>query len=84
MGAPNIKWCEETLCQWVSEPANTWSNLGYLFVALGLFSWAHRSRHHRIHQSFSAVVFSMGLISFVYHLSNFYGTQVLDFIGMLS
>ena len=22
-GAPNVKWCEETLCQWISEPANT-------------------------------------------------------------
>ncbi|MBS1150037.1 MAG: hypothetical protein H6Q89_1735, partial [Myxococcaceae bacterium] len=22
-GLPNVKWCEETLCQWVAEPTNT-------------------------------------------------------------
>ena len=37
LGAPNIKWCEATLCGWISEPANTWSNLLYLVSALALY-----------------------------------------------
>lgn len=80
-GAPNLKWCEETLCQWVSEPANTWSNILFLIVAVYFF---FRWRKH----SFLPIryagygIFIMGLFSFVYHLSNFYPSQSLDFIGM--
>lgn len=80
-GAPNLKWCEETLCQWISEPANTWSNGLYLMIALYLFS---KWRNH----AFSPLKYSplaiglMGLFSLIYHLSNFYLTQLLDFIGM--
>jgi hypothetical protein len=25
--------CEETLCGWVKQPANTWSNIGFLVSA---------------------------------------------------
>ena len=36
-GLPNVKWCEETLCSVVAEPANTWSNLAYLVVAVLIY-----------------------------------------------
>lgn len=26
--------CEERLCAWIVEPANTWTNIGYLIVAI--------------------------------------------------
>lgn len=29
--------CEERLCSWIAEPANTWSNIGYLIVAILIF-----------------------------------------------
>ena len=81
-GAPNIKWCEETLCQWVSEPANTWSNIGYLIAGLAIlyFGWKHK--HNSNMKQFGPVVFFMGAMSFFYHQSNFYGSQILDFVGM--
>lgn len=25
---PNLKWCEDNVCAWVTAPANTWSNPG--------------------------------------------------------
>jgi hypothetical protein len=81
-GAPNIKWCEETLCQWISEPANTWSNLGYLIVALVIIVHGYKTRPAFEKRLFGFVIFVMGLVSLVYHLSNFYFTQVLDFVGM--
>lgn len=82
VGAPNIKWCEETLCQWVSEPANTWSNLSYLFIAFVIFYLSLKNRHSFNMKIFGPIIFFMGGASFFYHLSNFYGSQVLDFIGM--
>ena len=33
-GPPNVNWCEQTVCHIINEPANTWSNLIFLFVGL--------------------------------------------------
>jgi hypothetical protein len=81
-GAPNIKWCEETLCQWVSEPANTWSNLGYMIVAVYILYYGIKNNHNFKLKQFGPIIFFMGAMSFFYHQSNFYGSQILDFVGM--
>jgi hypothetical protein len=82
VGAPNIKWCEETLCQWVSEPANTWSNLGYMIIAVVIMYLANKNNQNSKLRQFGPIVFFMGAMSFFYHQSNFYLSQILDFIGM--
>ena len=81
LGAPNIKWCESTACAWVSEPANTWSNLAYLLVAL-VVGWQCRRSTHPELRWMAPALFLMGLLSGIYHASNLYLTQVLDFLGM--
>lgn len=81
-GAPNIKWCEETLCQWISEPANTWSNLGYLIVACVIMYLSYKNKHNSNMKQFGPIIFFMGAMSLFYHQSNFYGSQILDFVGM--
>lgn len=80
-GAPNVKWCEETLCHWVSEPANTWSNIGYLLVAFYILWSASKTKQKEL-MWLAPAMFLMGLFSLVYHMSNNYLTQVFDFIGM--
>lgn len=81
VGAPNLKWCEQTVCGWISEPFNTWSNLIYIIAAIYLF-W--RNRKHKSIENFwfAPAMMLMGLFSMVYHLSNIYLTQVFDFLGM--
>lgn len=81
-GAPNIKWCEETLCQWISEPANTWSNLGYLIAGAVITYLAFKKNEAFELKQFGPIIFFMGAMSFFYHQSNFYGSQILDFVGM--
>lgn len=81
-GAPNIKWCEETLCHWVSEPANTYSNIGYLLVAVLLLYLGIKNRHNSNMLQYGPIIFFMGAMSFFFHQSNFYVSQILDFIGM--
>lgn len=81
-GSPNIKWCEETLCQVVSEPANTWSNLGYLLVAFIIVGIANHRKDPIELKQFGIIVFFMGAMSFFYHQSNFYVSQIMDFVGM--
>ncbi len=80
-GPPNVKWCEETLCAWAAEPANTWSNLAYFVVALILWRMARREPGQTL-QFFAPAVFLVGLGSIVYHASVAFVTQVGDFAGM--
>lgn len=82
IGAPNIKWCEQTLCAWISEPANTWSNIGYILIGLYILSECLRKNYSSELKYFGPITIFMGLMSFTYHLSNFYGSQILDFVGM--
>jgi hypothetical protein len=79
-GSPNIDWCEQTLCQIIAEPANTWSNLSYILV--GLFLLKFRKSSSPGLNLFPKFVIFLGLCSFVYHLSIFYITQIFDFLGM--
>lgn len=81
-GAPNIKWCEETLCQVVSEPANTWSNIGYLLVAFIIVGIANYRKDPFELKQFGPIIFFMGAMSLFYHQSNYYTSQILDFVGM--
>lgn len=77
-GAPNVNWCEATRCSWINEPANTWSNLGFLFVGILLIKRMATAPAAR----FGWVVIVMGLLSAVYHATNNYLTQYFDFVGM--
>lgn len=86
-GPPNLKWCEATQCAYINEPANTWSNLGYLLVPfLIYFLYKSKFKGHASLKRFTLhwgiSVFLMGLASFVYHATNNAFTQIFDFVGM--
>lgn len=80
-GLPNVKWCEETLCQIIAEPANTWSNLGYIFFAVLLYFIARREKSKVLRYYWQAAMW-VGWTSLIYHLVVSYLLQVLDFVGM--
>ncbi|WNG13764.1 ceramidase domain-containing protein [Cystobacter fuscus] len=80
-GEPNVKWCEATLCGWVNEPANAWSNLAYFVVALWCV-WRWRATGSRAMRRFAWTTGLVGIFSFIYHATNNFGTQLLDFVGM--
>jgi hypothetical protein len=80
-GLPNVKWCEQSLCAWIAEPANTWSNLAYVLAAAALFALARRESSRTL-RFFAPAALAVGLCSLVYHASVAFATQVLDFFGM--
>ena len=80
-GLPNVKWCEETLCSWVAEPANTWSNLAFIVGAAFLY-WVVRKDAQRMLRFWAPAAFWVGMTSLVYHASLSFLTQVFDFWGM--
>ncbi|MAZ48155.1 MAG: hypothetical protein CME65_06310 [Halobacteriovoraceae bacterium] len=81
-GAPNIKWCEESLCSWVSEPANTWSNLAFIIIACLLEYLSRNKERDFDSEFFMKLLFITGFASGIYHASNNYLTQLLDFLAM--
>lgn len=80
-GPPNVDWCEETLCRWDAEPANTWSNLAFLGMAVVLYALSRRETSRTL-RFFPTVAFWVGITSLVYHASVAFVTQVFDFFGM--
>ncbi len=80
-GAPNVNWCEPTSCSIINEPANTWSNLGFILVGVLLFSKLNKIKDKTVAHFGWAVIF-MGALSFTYHATNNYLTQFYDFLGM--
>jgi hypothetical protein len=78
---PNVRWCEAQLCSVVVEPANTWSNLAYVFAGLALL-WLGTRRNERTLCNFGLAEIVVGVCSFVYHMSFTGVLQVLDFFGM--
>jgi hypothetical protein len=79
-GWANVDWCEATLMGYVTEPANTWSNLAYIFM--GLFLKQKYKPDHQLLKLFPFAVMALGFLSGFYHATNAWITQLGDFIGM--
>ena len=78
---PNLDWCEEELCSWIVNPADTWSNL--LYVVLGALMWREaRRRRSRSLAPFGPASIAVGVFSFAYHASYTWMLQFFDFVGM--
>jgi hypothetical protein len=78
---PNVDWCEEELCAFVTNPANTWSNL--LYVALGLLMWREaRRRRSRALSLFGPTSVAVGVFSLAFHASYTWFLQFFDYVGM--
>ena len=78
---PNVDWCEQELCAWVTNPANTWSNAAYLVLGLWMWRAARRSGRSEL-QLFGAASLLAGLFSGIYHASYTWFLQFFDFVGM--
>ncbi len=78
---PNVDWCEAQRCAWVVEPANTWSNLGFVAVGLALV-WLARDLRSAHLRAFGPAAIVVGLCSGIYHASYTFVLQILDFAGM--
>ena len=84
-GKPNVDWCEASTCGWAIEPANTWSNLAYLVVAVVIWWWFRASSRKQVDPRlrwFGPSVLVVGIFSLVYHASVTFFFQVFDFVGM--
>lgn len=81
LAPPNVNWCEANLCSIVVEPANTWSNLAFLFIGAAMW-WCARKENSQTMKLFAPVAIIVGVTSFIWHASYNFFTQVGDFVAM--
>jgi hypothetical protein len=76
-----MKFCEESLCAWVTQPANTWSNVGFLVVAAWIATDTRRDDARRL-RWFWTMPAVIGVGSAFYHASGTLLGQAFDLFGM--
>jgi len=77
-----LRFCETQLCAWIVSPAETWSNLGYLLIGIGL--WVYGAKNQDVKaRIFGFFAFVVGIFSFLYHMSHIEWLEVLDLGSML-
>lgn len=78
---PNLQWCEENLCAYVTAPANTYSNAAYIIGGI----WMVREAQKRGSSTlgvFGPGSIIVGVTSAMYHASYTWFFQFFDFFGM--
>jgi hypothetical protein len=72
----NYIFCEKQICGLIVEPANTWSNIGYLIVAILIFNSRHTGTRTRGRFFWSTLVLFLG--STLFHMSGTWWGKFLD------
>ena len=76
-----VHFCEEELCAFIEQPANTWSNLAYIFSGLVVTRLALKENQN--HLSFIGIVaIIIGIGSFFFHMSSTHLGEIIDLGAM--
>ncbi|MCO4792413.1 MAG: ceramidase domain-containing protein [Bacteriovoracaceae bacterium] len=74
--------CEAELCQWITKPAESWSNIG--FVLIGAYLIHKASKSNRKNLSLVGICsILVGIGSFIFHATATRWGQVLDVSAMM-
>ncbi|MCC6527899.1 MAG: ceramidase domain-containing protein [Polyangiaceae bacterium] len=73
----NLHFCERELCSWITEPANTWTNLGFVVVGVVLARLARRDGA-RAAGLLGPIAIATGLCSAALHATSSFAGQFLD------
>jgi len=73
--------CESHLCSIIVAPANTWSNLAFIFFGAQMIKRSH-NLNSRTLSMFGPASIMTGVTSLLYHASYTWFFQVFDFVGM--
>ncbi|MCI0571043.1 MAG: ceramidase [Myxococcaceae bacterium] len=80
--AGTVSFCEARLCAWVVEPANAWSNLGFLVMAGVILAATWRRPHLSTLRVIAVTSALVGVGSFVFHASGTFLGEVVDLTTM--
>lgn len=78
---PTIKYCEDNLCSYITQPSNTWSNLSFILVGIYLIILNHKDRLNYL-RYIGQIAILTGVASFLYHASFTFLFQFFDLSSM--
>jgi hypothetical protein len=73
----NYLFCEEQLCAFVTEPANTWTNIGYLIVAIMILKQKEVT-NRRVKNLFFTASFCLFIGSSLFHMTSTFWGRLVD------
>jgi hypothetical protein len=76
-----ISFCERQLCAWITTPANTWSNLAYIFVGIYVLYLACRENYRSL-SPIGVIGILVGIGSFFFHASSTFIGEFFDLLAM--
>lgn len=74
------RFCEDALCGWIREPANTWSNVGFIVAAAAMLRLGPSATS--LVRRFAFVCIFMGVGSAIFHATGSHAGGLLDDAGM--
>lgn len=72
-----MHFCETEVCGWITQPANTWSSLAYLFMGAWLIALARRENHRSL-AVIGGIEMLIGCGSILFHASSTHFGEVID------
>ena len=76
-----ISFCEQRLCSWVVEPANTWSNIGFVLVGLLILLREFRCQRPDL-MMIGITAVAVGINSSLFHASGTRWGEIVDVSAM--
>jgi hypothetical protein len=73
-----VAFCEARLCAWVAEPANAWSNVGFVLMGVVLLASTLRKPHLAALRLVAFTSVAVGVGSFLFHASGIFALEALD------
>ncbi len=74
-------WCEEQLCWWIREPANTFSNITYVIIGVLILLSARKYQYPHL-KLLGYFTILLGFMSGFYHATSSFFGEVLDYSTM--
>lgn len=76
-----VKFCEEQLCSWITQPANTWTNIGFVIVGILILRLVRSEQRVGLRLiGISAIMTGIG--SALFHASSTFFFEFFDLMGM--
>lgn len=76
-----VRFCEDRMCAWIREPANTWSNMGFVVLGVWLFYRAKKDDRGPL-WLIGSTSFLVGVGSYLFHMSGALFGEFLDLAAM--
>jgi hypothetical protein len=77
-----VRFCEDRLCGWIAEPANTWSSLAYVVAGVWLIVTHTRRAGDARLWAVAAAELLIGFGSIAFHGTGTFAGEFLDQVGM--